>query len=218
MFSGMGDVTGQITGGQRSADGTKWEFIDQRGNVLTSMPLADFYSKYGKDGSGVGQGSSVSDINGVPLYYSAQAQEARRQEYLRANAPQGSAPSPVGGMLAPMGSTPSAPTNGVADPRGNNFLGGQVTRPQGPELAMGTPEMWGANPAQPKGWGAADVGPTGYAPGFSPKFNAQPQQRWNGYASSQWARRAPQRGMFSSGGQPDQQQIIQLLMKLFGGR
>jgi hypothetical protein len=208
LFSGGGDVRGQITGGQRSADGSQWQFIDQGGNVLTSMPLNDFYSTYGRDGSGFGYGKMPSQVNGVQSYYSADAIARRQAEYQRQNAPQS-----LPGFGLAGGAAPSAPTNGIADPRGNNFLGGQASRPPSPQLAPMNPGMARAAVMPPPAGGypqAPAWGAPQSQPGFAPKFNSQPT-----FGQS------PLSGLFGGGGSGggfDQQQLIQLLLRLFGGR
>lgn len=64
-FAGTGDVTGQITGGARN--GMNWDFMDQQGKVLTSIPYQEFVDSYQSDGYGaVRQG--VNAVNGVPVY------------------------------------------------------------------------------------------------------------------------------------------------------
>lgn len=64
-FAGTGDVTGQITGGARN--GMNWDFMDQQGKVLTSIPYQEFVDNYQSDGYGaVRQG--VNAVNGVPVY------------------------------------------------------------------------------------------------------------------------------------------------------
>lgn len=63
-FSGFGDVTGQITGGARN--GTNWDFMDQRGNVLTSIPYQDYVDNYMASSGAVRQG--INSVNGVPVF------------------------------------------------------------------------------------------------------------------------------------------------------
>ena len=65
QFTGFGDVSGQITGGARN--GTNWDFMDQQGKVLTSIPYQDFVNNYQSDGSGAVR-SGVTSVNGVPVY------------------------------------------------------------------------------------------------------------------------------------------------------
>jgi|GEM_PF-6715047 len=65
QFSGTGDVTGQITGGARN--GQNWDFMDQQGNRLTSVPYDTFVKDYQSNGSGSVR-SGINAVNGVPVY------------------------------------------------------------------------------------------------------------------------------------------------------
>lgn len=66
QFAGTGDVVGNITGGARN--GTNWNFMDQQGNVLTSVPYDDYVKNYmAEGGAGVVRGG-INDVNGVPVY------------------------------------------------------------------------------------------------------------------------------------------------------
>lgn len=65
-FTGFGDVSGLITGG--AMNGSNWDFMDQQGKVLTSVPYQDFVNNYqSQDGTGAVR-SGVSSVNGVPVY------------------------------------------------------------------------------------------------------------------------------------------------------
>lgn len=59
----MERIIGKITGGWRN--GMRWEFYDQDGKTLTSVPAADLGRYMATDGTGR---FFVSEINGVPVW------------------------------------------------------------------------------------------------------------------------------------------------------
>ena len=75
------DVTGkgQISGGARNLGTNMWDFMDQAGNVLTSIPLQDFYSRYGNDGSGF-YSNKPESINGVQVWNSSSPQAIQQKQ------------------------------------------------------------------------------------------------------------------------------------------
>jgi hypothetical protein len=63
-FTGFGDVSGLITGGARN--GQNWDFMDQQGKVLTSVPYDDFVNNYQTNVGVVRDG--ITSVNGVPVF------------------------------------------------------------------------------------------------------------------------------------------------------
>lgn len=111
QFTGFGDVTGQITGGARN--GMNWDFMDQRGNVLTSIPYQDFVSNYQSDGSGAVRGG-ITSVNGVPVYNFSSPSAAAP---VSAAAPTFNA-APV--AAAPAATSAAAPSTGIVGGAINN--------------------------------------------------------------------------------------------------
>ena len=80
QFAGTGDVSGQITGGARN--GMNWDFMDQQGKVLTSIPYQDYVNNYQSDGSGAVRQGLIA-VNNVPVYNfggQARAQAPRTED------------------------------------------------------------------------------------------------------------------------------------------
>lgn len=115
QFAGTGDVSGQITGGARN--GTNWDFMDQQGKVLTSVPYQDFVSSYQSDGSGAVR-SGVSAVNGVPVY------NFNNSAPTPANVTGASAAAPVR-AAAPSSSAAATPSTGIVGGALNNVTTGQ---------------------------------------------------------------------------------------------
>lgn len=95
-FAGTGDVSGQITGGARN--GTNWDFMDQQGKVLTSIPYQDYVDNYQTNSGVVRQG--INAVNGVSVFdfnnRSAAAPAATSQGLVAAAQPAAAAAAPAG--------------------------------------------------------------------------------------------------------------------------
>ena len=113
QFAGTGDVSGLITGGARN--GMNWDFMDQQGKVLTSVPYQDFVNNYQSDGSGAVR-SGVSAVNGVPVYNFSKSSAA---------APAATSPGPVA-ATQPIAQPTAQPTAAAASPAGQGIVGGTI--------------------------------------------------------------------------------------------
>lgn len=129
QFSGTGDVTGQITGGARN--GNNWDFMDQQGKVLTSVPYDDFVQNYQSSGSGAVR-SGINAVNGVQVYDFGAAGSA--------------APSSGGGLVSGAMSqaqpTPAAPASFLQAPAttfGQMPSNVGTTKPATPDVATYAP-------------------------------------------------------------------------------
>jgi hypothetical protein len=68
-FTGFGDIRGFITGGalRRSDEGLLWDFYDQAGVVLTSIPYDEFAKVYAPVPS-IDWAKTFGSVNGVAFY------------------------------------------------------------------------------------------------------------------------------------------------------
>lgn len=143
-FAGTGDVTGQITGGARN--GMNWDFMDQQGKVLTSVPYEDFVSSYQSDGSGAVR-SGVNAVNGVPVYNfnnrSAAAPAASSPGLVAAAQPAAAMSAPanqgiVGGAINNVTTGQSAAAKSLAPFNPTSDMSIQTTTPQTREVNQAT--------------------------------------------------------------------------------
>jgi hypothetical protein len=115
--TGFGDIRGQITGGARSSDGSMWNFHDQGGNTLTSMPLQDFYANHANPNGGMMNLGST--FQGVPVWNPTPApQQSMTGGSAQPNPFQfsGYGSNPYGGLLQQTSGSAPSPT-GVASPQ-----------------------------------------------------------------------------------------------------
>ncbi len=109
-FAGTGDVAGQITGG--AMNGKNWDFMDQQGKVLTSVPYDTFVKDY-QNSTGVVRPGTTS-VNGVPVYDFNSG--ANGGASFKGPAPMPSFGSNYGGS-EPASFTPTAPQDKVFRPK-----------------------------------------------------------------------------------------------------
>lgn len=143
-FAGTGDVSGQITGGARN--GMNWDFMDQQGKVLTSVPYQDFVNNYQSDGYGaVRQG--INAVNGVSVFdfnnRSAAAPAATSPGLVAAAQPAAAMSAPanqgiVGGAINNVTTGQSAAAKSLAPFNPTSDMSIQTTTPQTREVNQAT--------------------------------------------------------------------------------
>lgn len=143
QFAGTGDVSGQITGGARN--GMNWDFMDQQGKVLTSVPYQDYVDNYQTNSGVVRQG--INAVNGVQVYdfnNPARAQAAPASTGLVAAAqPAAAASAPanqgiVGGAINNVTTGQSAAAKSLAPFNPTSDMSIQTTTPQTREVNQAT--------------------------------------------------------------------------------
>lgn len=174
-YAGTGDVRGYITGGARSSDGSQWDFYDQGGNTITSIPYADFASKYTTSDGSMNQNAGA--VNGYDFYYSDAMQAKLRDERLRSEALRAAQAGPGAAV-----NTGNGTGNWMVDPvtgkvkywggsLGFSGVTAQPAQPDGPATpdpeddseggTGGTGGTGGSTPPPTSGTGGATPPPTG---------------------------------------------------------